>query len=737
MQTNILPPGSPNEQGVHTTYGRDFVAGDEYSRSMMEVPLLEQVWRAIWENKWFVLGIIAASLLVGVIVTVLATPLYTATSLVEISRQQANVAGVDTLEESDMSRDQEFYDTQYSLLAARSLAERVARDENLVTDEDFFAEFDADVDAVAQEGSRASRQDTRSRGERMGLAVDILLDNVTISPVRGSSLVNVSFTSPNPATSARIANSWVQQFIEATLARRFSSTEDARDFLEERLEEYRQRLEDSERRLVGYATDQGIVSLDEQQDAQGNTQTRRTLAASNLEAMNAALGEARAERIAAQSELAQANGAQQTLNNTAINGLRQRRAEVAAERARLLATFEPGYPQVEALTSQLAELDRSIATEESRVRNSGQRAYNAALQRERQLEAEVAQLRGALTGQNQASIQYNILQREVDTNRELYNALLQRYKEIGVAGVSANNIAIVDQADVPQNPSSPSLPLNLVLALLAGMVLSGGFVFARTQIDQTLRDPADVRRLLGLAQLGTIPAMDPDELMDDLEDPKSVASEAYQSASTNLSFLTEHGTPRSLLLTSTQPNEGKTTSSYALANVLARTGKKVLLVDADMRNPSLHKMFETHNETGFSTYLSGNDDIAGLLRGTKRGNLSLLTAGPIPPNPAELLASDRVGEFLQRAGEEFDHIMIDGPPVLGIADVPILASRVEGVVFALEANRTKLRSFQSVLARLHNANVFGVLVTKVDQRNAAFGYGYGYGYGYKYGSNEG
>ena len=720
----------------------DAVIEPGYARAMLGIPLLEQIWRAVWENKWFVSAIMALCILVGVVVTMLATPLFTASALVEISRQQANVAGVEQLEEVDRTSDLEFYDTQYSLLTARSLAVRVSRAEGLASDPEFFEAFEEDFESAGEaEGRRLSRRDAQARDQRYERSIELLLDNIEINPVRGSSLVNVEYTSPQAALSARIANAWIEQYIEATLARRFSSTEDARDYLEEQLEQYRQQLEDSERRLVAYAADRGIVSLDELRDAAGNTQTRRTLAATNLEAMNVALAEARAARIEAQSQLARTADLQQPIVSPALNGLRQRRAEVAAERAQLLATFEPEYPTVQALTQQLSDLDGSIAAEEARVRRDEARVRNsrrleirqnfdAAVQRERALASEVAQLRGDLTGQNRDSIEYNIIQREVDTNRELYNSLLQRYKEIGVAGVSANNIAVVDRAEVPREPSSPSLILNLLLSVLSGLLLSAAFIFARTQIDQTLRDPDDVRRLLGLAPLGTIPVIESDELIDDITDPKSIAFEAYQSAGTNLSFLTAHGTPDSILFTSTQPNEGKTTSSFAIANVLARRGKKVALIDADMRNPSLHKIVGMENTAGLSTYLSGNDNTAQFLVPTKQSGLDLMPAGPIPPIPSELLASDRLGSLVALLGERYDHVVIDGPPVLGIADVPILAGNVEGVIFTLEANRTKLRAVQNVLSRLGHAHVYGAIITKVDQRNSAFGYGYGYGYSY-------
>lgn len=710
-------------------------AGPYEGNSKLGVPLLEQVWRAVWNNKWIVAGVMALCIVAGLIITLLSTPLYTASSLIEISRQQENVSGVEAVEQQDKSRDQEFYETQYALLRARSLADRVVRDLNLAGNEDFFAAVG--VSTQTENGS-AEQLDANERARQADRAASLLLRNVSVNPVRGSSLVNIGFTSADPQISAQVANSWVQQFIEADLARRFASTDDAREFLQDQLAKLRKRLEESESALVNYATTKEIVTLSEKQDADGRTTTRQTLAEDDLQRMNAELTDARSARIAAESAMRQGRGARETLSNSTINGLRQQRATVAAERARLMTTFEPQYPAVEALTSQLRDLDRSIAQEEARVRSASSSGYNEALQRENELAAQVQALKARVAGQNRDSIQFNIYQREVDTNRQLYDGLLQRYKEIGVAGVGSSNIAVVDVADVPKVPSSPNLLLNLALSILAGLAISAVYIFAREQIDQTLRDPADVRNLLGLTPLGSIPDLEKEEVLVALQDSKSIASEAYFSIGTSLSFLTEHGVPRSMVFTSTQPNEGKSTSAYGLSQMLARTGRRVVLVDADMRNPSVHKMFELSNAAGLSNFLAGEDDLVTFVRATDRSELSIMTAGPIPPNPAELLSGDRFKLLVERLGKEFDHILIDAPPVLGLADVPLIASHVEGLIFNIEANQAKLRSIQAALQRIRASNVpiFGAIVTKLDARNASYGYGYGYGYGYTYGGGD-
>lgn len=679
-------------------------------------------------------GIILAALGVGLLMTLLAAPQYTAKSRIEISREQKKVTNVEGLESSAADRDLEFYQTQYALLQARSLAERVARALRLGSDEAFFEAHGINVGEGLFSGKSGQPLGARERQQRERMAVDLLLANVTISPVRGSSLIDISYTSGSPKYSADISNAWTQQFILQSMDRRFASTADARKFLEGRLADLRIRVETSERDLVNYAATKGIVALGKSKGADGRTEVDRTLVSSDLEALNAALLVATAERINAESRVKQRSGGANTeaLNNAAITQLRQKRAEVAAEYAKMMVQFEPGYPAAKELAEQMRVLDASIAREEARVATSRGSEYGAALQRENELRQRVDQLKAGLNQQQQDSIQYNIYQREADTNRQLYDGLLQRYKEIGVAGVGTNNIAVVDAAKVPDRPSAPNLILNLALALVAGFGLAAVATFALDQIDEGLRDPTQVNPILQVPLLGSVPAVEGSDTASTLQDVKSELSESYLSIRSNLAFSTDHGMPRSIMVTSTRAAEGKSTTSLALATVLGRTGKNVLLVDADMRAPSMHHMVDQSNAAGLSNLLAGEDNWQQLLLKTGSKGLTLLPSGPMPPSAAELLSSDRMISLVKQLIEKFDHVVIDSPPILGLADAPLLSRAVEGCVFVVEADGVAIRGIKASLARLQaaRANVFGVVLTKLKRRQAGFGYGYNYGYGY-------
>lgn len=694
------------------------------------------ILRIAKRRKWLLLGSLIVAAILGLLGTLLMTPQYTATATLEIQRETNRIVEVRGVQQESGPTDLEFYQTQYGLLRAQSLGERVATNMRLYQNADFFAMFGADdVAASIREAPRSTPSPTL-RQERIRRAADILLQNVSVSPTRLSRLVDVQFTSPDASFSADVVNAWTRHFIEMTLARRFEATAHARRFLEQRLEQLRQRLEESERALVGYAAQQRIVNIPSTVTSSGETgltTTERSLVAEDLSTLNQALNEAIAERTAAQSRLRSAGGSTtEALQNQAISTLRARRAELAAEHARMLTQFEPEYPPAQAIQNQIRELDRSIAREESRIRSTIQGTYEAALSRENALRARVEGLQSDLINLRGRTIQYTIHQREVDTNRQLYDALLQRYREIGVAGgVGINNISVVDAANVPARPSSPRLLLNLIVALLVGGVAGAGLALALEQVEEAISDPNDVERMLGLPLLGTVPMSGGDPEAE-LEDRKSALVEAYLSIQTSLAFSTDHGIPRTLTVTSTRPGEGKTTTSYALARSLSRTGRKVVLIDADMRSPSLHHIFNLPNNKGLSNFLTGDNDVAGMMHPGPADGISLMTAGPSPPNAAELLVGDRVTKLTQKLLEMFDHVIIDVPPVMGLADAPLVASQVEGVVFVVESHVTRASIAKVAIGRLQDAQarVLGVLLTKFESRRAHYGYGYDYGYGY-------
>lgn len=719
-----------------------YVAADsqelEFERLQNQgAPVLLQYWQKVVRWKWVIIGVLIGAIAVGVVSTMLMTPQYTAGVRIEISREEKNITKVEGLDSPQASQDDEFYQTQYSNLAARSLAQRVVRALRLANSPTFFAAHGVENEGGLLGGS-SPVEAKGGRQAREEQAVDLLLKHLTVSPIPRSRLVDIRYTSADPDMSATIANAWVAEFIAQNVDRRFASTADARRFLEGRLADLAQKLEESERRAVAYAAVNDIVSLGNSVTPDGRTLVDRTLVSSDLEALNDALATATADRIAAQSRSGVRGPSTESVTSASLSSLRQRRAEAAAHRAELLVRFEPEYPEVKAATNQIDALDAAIAREEARISGSKTTSYEEAARREAELRQKVAGLKSQLSRQQAASIQYNIYKREADTNRQLYDSLLQRYKEIGVAGVAANNIAIIDPAEVPTTPSSPNLLLNIAVALIAGMGLAFLAVLVLDQMDEGLGDPDAVNRLLGIPLVGTVPQTDPEDVREALANTRSELSEAYFSVYSNLSFTTSHGFPKSLMLTSSRPQEGKTTTSIALAIAAGRTGKRVLLLDCDLRSPSCHERLGLSNGKGVSNFLSGDDDWERNVQETENRGLSLLATGPTPPSAAELFSSERLSMLIEQAGQRFDHLIIDSPPLLGLADAPLISRFVEGVVFVIEADGVAIRGLQGALARLRQArgHILGAVVSKLESSSTRYGYGYGYQYGYGNRANE-
>lgn len=700
------------------------------------IPIVRQFLRIANRWRFVIIGIVASCVVIALVATLLTTPQYTAIVEIEISRESNQVTAFQGVERDTSPLDQEFYQTQYGLLEARSLTERVATQLRLVDDPYFFGLFGVHGDEGAFQLVNG-RYTASGRAERLRVAGELLAAHVKISPARLSRLVDIRFTSPDPGLSARVANTWANAYIETNLERKSQATSYGRNLLQRQLAQAKERLDESQRQLVNYASQQQIINLPAQGGNNGTTGTsERSIVADDLANLNGALTQATTERIQAEAryrEAGRSGASTEALRNSAINALRQRRAELAADYQKLMVQFEPGYAPARALQAQIDQLDRSISREEGRVSGSQLADYREAQERERALRAQVDQLKSNYLDLRRRSIQYNIFQQEVDTNRALYDGLLQRFKEIGVAGgVGINNIAVVDSATVPQKPSSPRLLLNLLLAIFAGLGLGAVAALILEQIDEAIADPSEVERQLGLPLLGSVPKVDDVTPKEALLDRKSDLVDAYLAIQTNLSFTTNHGVPRSFAVTSTRPAEGKSTTALALATTLARAQRRVILIDGDMRSPSVHHLGGVDHDHGLSNFLAGQDNIDALTFQMTDLEITAMSAGPIPPNAAELLIGDRLSLLIARLLESYDHVIIDSPPVMGLADAPLIAGKVEGVVYAVESHGIRSSLVKTALARLSSANarVLGGVLTKFEARKAHYGYGYEYGYGY-------
>jgi len=453
--------------------------------------------------------------------------------------------------------------------------------------------------------------------------------------------------------------------------------------------------------------------------------------------LNKALADATARRVSAEGAYRGALSSGPTTEVTAsTQALRGQRAALQADYQQKRTFMKPDHPDMQSLQAQIDELDKAIAQEGSQMsasrNNTLLQEYRAASSAESALRGQVAGLKGQVLDLRGRSIQYNILQREVDTNRSLYDALLQRYKEIGVAGgVGASPVSIVDRADTPGFPFKPKLLLNLLFGLIGGLLAGIGAAVGLEFLNDTIKTREDVRSKLALACLGAVPRTSAKEaFVEDLKNPASVVSEAYSAIVAALRFSTETGMPKVLLVTSTQPSEGKSSTALALAQNFARRDRRVLLIDSDLRKPAFKA---ASDKVGLTKLLTNDERIDGHIVDTQHDNLRLLPSGPIPPNPADLLSTGRIRAILNEAADAFDVVIVDAPPTLGLADVPLLASAAGHVMFVVESGRTRTRAAIEALNRIEatGAHIVGATLTKSSDSGAGYGYKrYGYGYGY-------
>jgi capsular exopolysaccharide synthesis family protein len=665
-----------------------------------------------------VLGFFVVTLAVAATSLYLSPRIYRATALLKIEYESANKSG-GRLEEaldgnSPVSYDPDFYQTQYELLKSRTLAERVAESLDLGSD-------DQDAAAAAKRSSA------------------MIQGGTTVEPVRNSKLVRLHFDSTDPELAARIVNALADAYIKSNLERRYNASADAKNFLEQRIVQVKAKLEDAEHKLYAHAREQGIINIDAKEN--------QSLLAAQLQEKTQALAEAERQRLTAESIYRESrndggHGSSKILSDPVVQRLKGEKTKLELSYQEKIALFKPDYPAMVQLQEQIDQINAQIAAEIASVRSALDTDYQLALRKENMLKAEVANLKEEVMRRQDAGSSYNILKREVETSRALYDGILQRLKEIGVtSGISTNNIAIIDPAETPDFPFKPNPRSYLMIGAFLGLLGGIGLAFLFEMLDDTVKLPEDLERLR-LATLGIIPkaagskrkaSEEPPLHLISHYDPRSGVAEAYRSLRTALMFSTNIGAPKVLHLTSSSQKEGKSTSAVNLAIGFAQLGQSVLLIDADMRRPSLQRMLQIDAEKGLSHYLTGEAQPGEVSYPAVAPNLFVIPAGPPPPNPGELLSSVRMVELVSLAVEKFDRVIIDSPPVLGLADAMILSNLADYTVMVAAAGRTSRSHLAASLKRLRGAraNLLGGLLTMLDQHQSSYSYHYNYYYSYE------
>jgi succinoglycan biosynthesis transport protein ExoP len=589
----------------------------------------------------------------------------------------------------------------------------------------------------------------RSRQEQL---IHNLLNNLKVLQIPNTSLIDIKYANPDPSLAAEIANAITATFIEQNVQAQYDSTMQAADWLSKQLADLQIKVESSQAKLVQYQKEHGIVGTDDKQN----------LTIEKLDELNKELTEAQADRIQKESlariaTTSHPESLSAVLQDPILTALRQQQTQLQAQYALLSTEFGLGYPKVLEIKNQLDQVDRSYKDEVRDSVNRIQNDYQTALNREQMVQTALSQQTDVADQLNENAIEYKVLKQEADSNRQLYDGLLQKLKEASLAaGLASSNIRIVDKARVPLHPARPNILVNLEFALLIGLVGGIAIAFSLEALDTTVRTPDQAEHVSGLPILGVIPlqtlfdgaitSIGKAHLLNKLPrnagsarpllsylEPQSEIAEAYRALRTSILLSSVSQPPRSILITSSVPQDGKSMTCINVAIVMAQQGKRILLVDADMRRPSLHKGFGLKGHTGLSSILTGGAKIGDAVQATVQPNLFVIPAGPIPPHPAELLSSSLMQDLLKKWREEYDHVIIDSPPVISVTDAVLLSVQADATLLVIRSGQTTSAHVRRTCNLLQsvNANVLGVIVNAADLTSPDYYY-YDYRSKYRY-----
>ena len=700
---------------------------------------LRDYWKVIQKRRWIVIAFFLIVLIATAVGTFTMRPIYRGTATIQINKENPQIVDFKEIFAVN-TMDMDYYQTQYKILESRTLARRVIQTLKLSEHPEFqpkpetpFQEWKSKLWASLP-GFFDSPDKKASENGRETFLINRFLTKLKIEPIRNSRLVKVHFDSNFPQLSTQVSNSLAAAYIQQNLEARFVSTEQAKEWLTKQLEDLKAKVERADENLQEFGSKHDIISLEEKENV---TMQRLT-------ELNETLTKAEAERMAKealykQTEDRNSDSFPSILENRLIQDLKQTYIHLEAQYMRLSETFKPEYPEMVRLKNQMETLQKRLNSEIDKMILSMKSDYEASLRREALLRQAFQQQKAKTLQMKEKGIQYNILKREADTNRELYKGLLLRMKEAGVsAGITASNIQIVDPAELPTGPYKPNKRLNLLLAAVVGLFLGVGLAFFFEYLDNTIKTPEDLEQWVRLPSFGMVPEISngrrrrlekgtsyPVELVT-YGHPKSMLSEAYRSIRTSILLSSSEKPPKKITITSPNPAEGKTTTVINTAIALSQTGAQVLIIDADMRKPRVHKIFNHENGMGLSNFLSGHGDLESIVKKSEVPNLFYIPSGPVPPNPSELLGSNLFKNMLESLEARFDHILLDSPPVLGFADSIILSSSVNGVILTVLGGKTPRETLQRAKEALQQTHtkILGVVINRVDIRRSDYGYYY-------------
>lgn len=748
-------------------------------------------WQVVRKHRWLIAICFMLTVVVVAVRTFTTTPIYIAETTLLIERKAPKVLDLrDAQGDGGFDYDEyDYYRTQYEILKSRSLAAQVIRVQSLDKNQAFMGKREEPgplgrlwagllswPQGLRAAVSPAPPPPQKPEPTTFDVKPELLgtyLGGLDVRPVPRTRLVKIAFRSPDPVLCATVANAHARAYIRQGIDLRSETNKEGLHFLEEKLVELKERVEKAEAALNYYRRERGIISLDDKEN----------ITVSRLTDLNTRLTDAEAERIGLEAQvqtLQQGGTALPVLaENPLVQGLKQQLAKLEGDVAHLASQFKEDYPPLKQLKAQEGEIRRRLGQEVQKAADGLLAAHQAAARKEKELRVKMDEQRTATLSLKDASVAYAVLAREVDTNRQLYDSVLQRIKEMGVATeMRTSNVSIIDQANVPRGPSSPNTRSNLLFGALLGLLGGVGLAFFFEYLDNTIKTPEQAERELGLPSLSVVPHFlslphlsygDSSQMVrkvrrqlavwgrrknpkqqgtDETEQnnrqvlvahhPLSVVSEAYRTLRAGILLSRAEEPPRSILFTSGVHAEGKTSTTLNTAIIFAQMGVRVLVIDGDLRRPSCHKALRMKGGVGLSEVLTGQHKVKEAIRRTSVDNLHLLSSGTIPPNPAELIGSIKMHEILMTLREQFDFIFVDSPPVMPVSDALLLAKMVDGVVMVIGGQETPKKVVKEACARLAyaRAKILGTVLNKVELQRSGYYYHNYYYYSSHYHRSE-
>ncbi len=736
-----------------------------------EVHLLDYI-RVLRKRKWIVLTCFFVVVLITAIATLTKTPVYRATTKLVIEKKNPNLVSVEEVFALDASST-DYYQTQYEILQSRTIAKGVIESLNLAENKNFnpppsddpisrgkryvinslkniknsLVSFVFPSETYGDSNQIQPFVDPKTKKQKLqSQLIDKFQSQLSIEPVRNTRMVNIHFDSVSPELATRIADTVTKVYMDQNLETKMKTIKHAVHWLKDRLDEARAKVEKAQKKFLDYREEHQIIT-----DISPETEQVR---AQKLATLKNRIVKAETDRIEAQSKYSQAKRALNSQDgagsipeistNQVISSIKASEMELSSRLSELSEKYGSKHPRIIALKKQLQELDQRKKNEIRKLVNSLKHKYQTALSREKSLKAALKEEQKKAMELNKKAVQYGVLKRKAESAKEMYDLLVKRFKEASLTeDIKTVNVRVVDKAEVPQNPIKPKEKRNLLLAMVLGMFMGCGLAFFNEYLDDTLKTPEDVKEFLGLPFLGIIPKIkEQEERQIELtvrNEPKSVTSEAYRGLRTNVMFSSAEQSPKVILITSALPEEGKTTTAINLALAMAQAGSKTLMLGCDMRKPNMHKIFGISKEMGLSNILTGSAQYKEVCQPSGVDNLDLIPCGPIPPNPSELLGSQKMNELIDQLKQDYDCLIMDSPPLTVVTDASLLGKKSDGVILVARAFITSKQAVKTGLEQLHNigAKILGVAFNSVDMEKEGSYYYSKYYYSYYYYAEDG